>query len=67
MSERPKGSVSQSALDIQRELAKEEGFVAGRAALHNSLSAFIQTEREKGNESVTFTLLERLLALWTSS
>lgn len=62
--EHRKGSISHSALDIQKDLAREEGFQAGRAKMHENLCAFIESERAKGNTTVSLELLERLAGLW---
>ena len=63
--ERDKGSISHSALNIQKELAFEQGVTQGRLKYHENLSLVIQKEREKGNTTISLDLLERLSALWT--
>ena len=62
--EKPQGSISHSALSIQRDLAHAEGFEAGRAKMHANLATFIEAERKKGVTMVSLDLLERLANLW---
>ena len=64
---KPSDSISHQALDIQKDIARGEGFETGRAKMHENLCTFIEGERRKGIKTVSLELLERLAALWVES
>ena len=66
MSDKKQGSISHSALNIQKEVAEEQGKIKGKQELHLQISTYLQECKTRGETKVSIEHLENLLTVWMS-